>query len=92
MSEDRKELAKLTPEMWQRTDNGEKATPPCPHCGRHLGIRFGVWRVNGLDAWLCDKCGEWEAIYRECSSAPPSDFQPIADVVGRIVARASDDE
>lgn len=54
--------ARLTPALWRMADSGDRATPPCPHCSRPLGIRFGVWRDNGRDAWLCDKCGEWEAV------------------------------
>jgi Zn ribbon nucleic-acid-binding protein len=49
--------------QWRRAeDMAIAATPKCPHCDRHLGIRLGVWRDNGRDAWLCVKCGEWEAV------------------------------
>lgn len=53
----------LTVAAWRRTANlAEDATPKCPGCKRHLGIRLGIWRDNGRDAWLCDRCGEFEAI------------------------------
>lgn len=48
---------------WRREgDMAADATPKCPHCGRHLGIRLGIWRDNGRDAWLCDKDGEFEQV------------------------------
>jgi len=49
----------LTVSRWRKAGG---ATPPCPNCGRCLGIRFGKWRENGRDAWLCDECGEFEVI------------------------------
>jgi len=55
----------LTPQQWRELpNNAEIATPLCPNpnCNRHLGIRIGLWRDNGRDAWLCDKCGEFEAV------------------------------
>lgn len=53
----------LTVARWRR--NPDAATPPCPHCGQSLGIRLGVWRDSGRDAWLCDKCGEWDVVNAE---------------------------
>lgn len=53
----------LTPGRWRAEDpRGEQATPRCPKCNSHMGIRLGMWRDNGRDAWLCDQCGEWEAV------------------------------
>lgn len=53
----------LTPGRWcAENPRGGLATPRCPKCTWHLGIRFGMWRDNGRDAWLCEQCGEWEAV------------------------------
>lgn len=56
------EAKQIRPHQWRRQDDGSQATPKCPCCGMHLGIRLGVWRGNGRDAWLCDKCGEFEQV------------------------------
>ena len=37
------------------------ATPPCPKCGRSLGIRDAMWTDTGRDMWLCETCGEFAA-------------------------------
>jgi len=52
----------LTPEQWQRADDGSAATPLCPQCGQHLGIRLGIWRDNWRAAWICAGCGEREIV------------------------------
>jgi predicted RNA-binding Zn-ribbon protein involved in translation (DUF1610 family) len=62
MSDHKVEKPLLTVYKWRATEVIAGATPLCPNCGRHLGIRLGIWRDNGRDAWLCDKCGEWEAV------------------------------
>jgi len=48
------------------------------HCWCHFG---------GLSGELCEVPSHWMPL-----PAPPSTFQPIGDVVGRIVARVTGDE
>jgi hypothetical protein len=31
------------------------ATPKCPSCGRHFGIRAAMYNVSGIDLWICDE-------------------------------------
>lgn len=49
----------VTVRQW-RAETPDAETPRCPNCGRLLGIRNGMWRDNGRDAWLCENCGEME--------------------------------
>ena len=63
MTDSNPPTAPLTVHRWRATaDMAADATPLCPGCGRHLGIRLGIWRGNCRDAWLCDKCGEMESV------------------------------
>lgn len=49
----------MTVDEWRERDNGDLATPLCPHCQNHLGIRLSFFTSGGRDVWLCDKCGEF---------------------------------
>lgn len=42
---------------WKR-DDPDGATPPCPDCGRLLGIRLAMFTRSGRDAWICDDCNK----------------------------------
>lgn len=42
-----------TVEQWQR--EADRATPRCPSCGRHLGIRLAMWNASNRDEWTCDE-------------------------------------
>lgn len=54
---------RMTPGVWRENhDMAREATPQCPKCDRHLGMRLGVFRDSGRDVWLCDRCGEFEEI------------------------------
>lgn len=46
---------------WEQQNNWADASPRCPKCDSHLGIRRAMWTEKGVDTWLCDKCGEIEA-------------------------------
>ena len=50
----------MTVSEWQDKDKTDWATPLCPHCRMHLGVRSGLWTDSGRDVWLCDKCGEFD--------------------------------
>lgn len=43
-----------TVEQWRR-EEPDGATPRCPSCGRHLGIRLAMWNVSNRDEWICDE-------------------------------------
>jgi ribosomal protein L37AE/L43A len=44
-------------EQWQR-EHPDDATPPCPKCGRHLGVFMKMWSSKFWDVWLCEECDE----------------------------------
>lgn len=41
-------------EQWER-ENPDGATPLCPICGRHLGIRPALFNISGIALWICDE-------------------------------------
>lgn len=45
-----------TVRQWLRDcrDDPDQATPKCPGCGCHLGIREAMFNQSGIDEWLCD--------------------------------------
>jgi len=45
-----------TVRQWLRDcrDEPYQATPKCPSCGCHLGVREAMFNESGIDEWLCD--------------------------------------
>jgi len=45
-----------TVRQWQRDamDDPDQATPKCPICQCHLGIREAMYNPSGIDEWECD--------------------------------------
>jgi len=45
-----------TVRQWRRDcrDDPGLATPKCPGCGYHLGVRAARFNASGTDEWLCD--------------------------------------
>jgi hypothetical protein len=46
-----------TVRQWQRDcreTTQDQATPKCPNCGCHLGIRPAMFNESGTDEWECD--------------------------------------
>jgi hypothetical protein len=48
-------LALPSVRRWER-DCQDEATPRCPECAQHLGIRRAMFTATGRDVWLCDHC------------------------------------
>ena len=56
MDDKSKTSAFPTVKRWRRDcrDDPDQATPKCPICGCHFGIREAMFNESGTDEWLCD--------------------------------------